>query len=79
MLNKDREYYMLHYKGWDSIGGGTGPFVSLQGACQWLERSGINPDKMDLYRVEVWEDGSRDRHLESIEEAFEYVAEEKGA
>lgn len=79
MLSKDREYYMLHYKGWDSKGGGTGPFISLKNMCQWLERSGINPDTMDLYRVEVWEDGSRDRHLESIEEAFEYVAEEKGA
>lgn len=79
MLNKDREYYMLHFKGPNVKGGGAGPFVSLKSMCQWLERSGIDQDKMDLYRVEVWEDGSRDRHLESIEEAFEYVAEEKGA
>lgn len=79
MLSKDREYYMLHFKGSNVKGGGAGPFVSLKSMCQWLKNSGVDPDTMDLYRVEVWEDGSRDRHLESIEEAFEYVAEEKGA
>lgn len=59
-MKKDREFYTLVEKGHPVvIGQGTGPFSRLENAIQWIHASGIKKNKIDLYKCEIFDDGSK--------------------